>query len=141
MTAMAAPFAMQDDEAPGAKSGPADHPEDAFLPARDAQALGKREGDRPLSFVRNLRGAKHGVARALRSPKVAFEKSHRGQTNQVFVQGLWRKLMAGAGAGVHRPLCVRSDDDQATAGGRTLLQRRSLEPDSERCHVMRENVA
>ena len=51
------------------------------------------------------------------------------------------QLVAGAGAGVHRPLGVGRDQDQAAAGRRAAGQRRGFEPHPEREHVVGEDVA
>ena len=118
-----------------------DHPEHAFLAAGDAEAFRQSEGDGSTGLVRDLGGAQHRLAWPLGSPQIAFEEGDRGGADQLLVEALRRQLVAGARAGVHRPLRVGRDQDQAAPGRRAFLERRRFEPHAERVHVVRENLA
>ena len=102
------------------------------LAAGDAQAFRQSEGDRPARRVGDLGGPQHRRARPLGAPQIAFEEGDRGRADQLPRRALGRELVARPGAGVHRPLGVGRDEDQAAAGRRPAGQRRRVELDSER---------
>ena len=77
----------------------------------------------------------HRRARALGTPQIAFKEGESCRSNQVHVERGRRQLVARSWTGVHRPLRVGRDEDQAAACGRRRLQRLRLEPDTERDHV------
>ena len=57
------------------------------------------------------------------------------------IERVGAELVGGAAEGVHRPLGVGRDQDQAAPGRRPAAFRRSDELDSERSHVVDEDLA
>ena len=87
------------------------------------------------------RGFEHRRAWALWAPQIAFEESKPRRPDQLGIERARRQLMARAGTSAHRSLRVWSNEDQAASGRRRTVDRRRLEPHSERTHVVREDCA
>ena len=117
-----------------------DHRGKAFAAPGDAHAFAQREGDLAPRGMGDL-------DRLAASPRAAF----RGPTNSLRDRGSRADAISASssaatssswlapGAGVHRPLAVGGDEDQAAPGRRPADQRRRVEPHARAraCHARR----
>ena len=74
----------------------------------------------------------HRRARFLRIPQIAFEIEDRGVPDLLLVERRRRQILGGAEEGVHRPLRVGRDQDQAARGRHVAVAGRGGELDADR---------
>ena len=84
----------------------------------DAGDVGQSEGDLAPRFVGDRHRLLHRRARAGRAPQIGFEIEDRRAPDLLGIERAGVELVGGAAEGVHRPLGVGRDQDQAAAGRR-----------------------
>src|SRR3546814_11006756 len=68
-------------------------------------------------LARNLDRGAHRPARFFRIPQIAFEIEDRTGGDQIAVERAFGQELRRAEKGVHRPLAIGGDEDQAARGG------------------------
>src|SRR3546814_1015852 len=75
--------------------------------------VAEREGDLAPGLARNLDRGAHRPARFFRIPQIAFEIEDRTGGDQIAVERAFGQELRRAEKGVHRPLAIGGDEDQA----------------------------
>ena len=83
----------------------------------------------------------HRRARTGRAPEIGLQIEDRRVADLLRIEHVGAELVRGAAIGVHRPLRVGRDQDQAAPGRLAAAFRRGQELDAERPDVVDEDLA
>ena len=109
--------------------------------AAHAERIRQRQRHLAARPVRRRRRAPERHLRRGRIEQIAFQIGHRRGGDQFLVHIRFPEGHAGPEIGVHRPLPVGRDQDQASRGGCAAGQPRRGEMHPLRAHVVREHLA
>ena len=109
--------------------------------ARNAESIGQGERNFASCRAGNVDRSAHRGARFLGIPQIAFEIEDRAVGDQVGIDGGSRQELRSAQKGVHRPLAIGRDKDQAACRRRVCRARGRIEAHTDGANVMREDFA
>ena len=107
----------------------------------DDEALAGSESDLAARVARYLDRAAHCAARFFRVPQIPFEIKDACAGDQLVVERGGGEELACPEEGVHRPLAIGRDEDEAARGRGLAFAGRRVEIDPHRADVVAEDVA
>ena len=109
--------------------------------ALDAEGVAQGEGDLAAGGAGGVDRRFHRRARHVGVPQIAFEVEDRGLGDSRRVDRARLEQLRRAEEGVHRPLRIGRDQDEAAGGGADVAARGDEELDALRFDIVLEDVA
>ena len=107
----------------------------------DTKGIRQGEGNLPAIGPRHFERHRHRLARRGRVPKITFKVGDPGLLHQIIIDILPGQVLRCAQKGVHRPLRIGGDEDEAARRRVTGVGKGGQIINTRRADIMREDLA
>ena len=105
----------------------------------DTECVGQSEGNLAAMFPGDINAQRHRGLWFVGVPQIAFEIENRTACDKIGIDRSRGQELRCTQKGVHRPLCIRRNKNQAARRWRLFAQRRHIKIDAGRTDIMSEN--